>query len=356
MAPTTGRALIELEPLRDSPVRARYLTKHADVVAALRDPRLSSQRPGGPPAEGASSALPIAVFSRTMLSTDPPDHTRLRTHVARHFTPRTIAHLRGVAEAFVDDALVHEELDVVDALASPLPVAIVCEILGVAEEHRPAVAEWSADLAGLAELGLDRTIVDAGNHATRAFVELLDATTPLPGSLLASLRASRDLSRDELLGTAIHLLFAGHETTTSLIATGLLVLAHHPDQWSRVCDDAAMVPSVVEELARYITPAQVVVRWDEEGAVIVGCLGAANRDPDVFRDPDALDVGRDPNPHVTFGHGAHFCLGAALARLEATVVFERLAARRAELDVVGAPEWRPHTILRGVSALRMRLG
>lgn len=365
------------DPAHRGPVGGTYLSRHTDVVAALRDPRLASSRPGGPPPEGASLSVPIAVFSRTMLSTDPPDHTRIRGLVARVFTPRMAERMRAFASDFVDAAIAPaldgDEIDIVETVAQPLPVAVVCEILGVGAEHRAQVASWSAGLSGLAEIGLLRAAIEEGNVATAAFVELLRGLLAAgevpPGSLLHALAGHRDdgsLSDDELLGTAIHLLFAGHETSTSLLATGLHALTERPEQWAALRSHPSDHGIAVEELARYVSPVQLVTRWAREpievqgvhvpaGGLVVPLLGAANRDPEVFAQPDDLDLLRRPNPHVTFGHGVHFCLGAPLARLEVEVFLDRLLHTERDVVVVRPPAWRPHLTLRGVASLVITL-
>ena len=313
-----------------------------------------------------------------MLTTDPPDHTRLRGLATRAFTPRTVEGLRPRIEALVDellDAIGTGEVDVMDALAFPLPVTVIGEMLGVPPVDRPALRPLVRDVTAVLELVLTPESLAAASAADVAladyFAGLVADRRAHPGDdLLSRLIEAEDqgdqLTEHELISTAILLFAAGFETTTHLIGNGLLALLRHPDQLARLRADRTMIRPAVEELLRFDSPVQIALRTAyqdlsfggqtiEAGSVVLAMLGAANRDPARFHDPETLDLSRDDGPPMSFGGGIHFCLGAALARLEGQVVFDRLLDRFATIELVGPPPThRDSLTLRGLVDLRAR--
>jgi cytochrome P450 len=384
----TVRPVLEVPvPDFDGP-GAWLLTRHRDVHLALRDSRFSANRMRAPLIHENLDRLPpfirqTAQGLRTMLVMDPPDHTRVRKLVNKAFTPKRIAALRGRIEEIVDHQL--DQLaemaksgpaDLIHDLAEPLPAIVIAELLGVpAEDHRQ-FRQWSSKLiAGLASPKLeDRVASGAAGQQILAYLSDIIAARrrePRDDLISAMIHAQEEsdaLSDEELLATSNLLLLAGHETTTNLIGNGVLALLREPDELERLRADPSLLPTAVEELLRFDGPVQATVRValedieiDDhlipEGALVLVNLGAANRDPEVFEDPDRLDVGRDPNPHVSFGFATHFCMGAPMARLEAQVAVGALIGRFPKLALADdAPEYRPNPILRGLKKLELSLG
>ena len=359
--------------------------RHADVDALLRDRRLgrtylhvATHAEMGRPEEPPEHAPFWRVIRSGMLDVEPPDHTRLRRLVSRAFTPRTVERLRETVQR-TTDALVDEvegagEFDLLSAVAEPLPVTVIAEMLGVPEADRHLLRPWSADICGMYELDPSQ---ETARRAVRACEEFGDYLVALSrerraspqDDLVTALTQVVDegdvLSEDELVGTCVLLLNAGHEATVGVTGNGWWSLFRNPDQLARLRADHALLPTAVEELLRWDTPLQMFERWVLEdlevdgvhvprGAELGLLFGSANRDPDVFADAEALDVGRDPNPHVSFGAGVHFCLGAALARLELTTSFGTVLRRLPRLELVAEPEWGPGYVIRGLRELRVR--
>jgi len=356
-----------------------FLTRHAEVEQALRDPRYSVDRLSAPFIRDNLERLPAfiqqgAQMLRSMLTMDPPDHTRVRKLVNKAFTPRRIAALRGRVEAIVDELLapVTSHMDVIDALAAPLPAIVIAELLGVPPADHRQFKAWAADIvAGIGQPsgGARQT------GATPALRQLFDylgeiiaarrrePRDDLISAMVQAQEADDALSDAELLATSNLLLIAGHETTTNLIGNGLLALLREPDQLARLRGDLALLPTAIEELLRYDGPVQATLRVAREdlvldgnavaaGSLLLVGIGAANHDPDVFAEPERLDVTRDPNPHLAFGFGAHFCLGAPLARLEGEIALRALLTRFPRLALATeVPQYRPNPVLRGLTAL-----
>jgi cytochrome P450 len=387
----TYRALREREPVHRverGPARFWVLTRHADVVAVLRDPRMSVQRPlqpapvpveaGVDPATLHPLARALRALARVMLFRDPPDHTRLRGLVSKAFTPRMVESLRPRIAALVAEQLAPVErgarFDVVRELAEPLPLRVIAELLGLPESDREALKRWSDDLAAM----LDGSI--ALQHLGPAVASAAEVIEYLRGHLEARRRAPRadllsamlaaaerdqQLDDDEILATALLVMGAGHETTTNLIGNGVLALLRHPAALAWLAGDPTRIGDAVEELLRFDAPVQATSRVATEPRVLHGrtipageeiglLIGAANRDPAVFPDPDRLDLGRRDNRHVSFGYGIHFCLGAGLARLEAQLAIGALVARSPRLAPAvdeDALAWRPGWLLRGLTSL-----
>ncbi len=360
------------------------LTRHADCVAVLRDHErfsndFTTSQSYAVFVEQARAVAPELVDDRTrsLLAIDPPDHTRLRTLVNKAFTARAIEMLRPHMREVVDGliAAMRERVGTVDlvaGLAYPLPVTIICEMLGVPESDREAFHGWSADLVPTIDPmvpipALQRAVV--AHEAFSAYLrELAAARRRAPGddilsALIAAEDKGRSLSEEELLTTCILLLVAGHETTVNLISNGMLALLRNPNELARLRRDPSLIRSAIEEILRYDAPVQLdgrTVRAEVElggrtvhpGEQVMTVLGAANRDPEVFAEPDRLDLAREDNRHVAFGGGIHFCLGATLARIEGQEAIGRLVAAFPGIELAtDAPERRASITLRGLASL-----
>lgn len=312
----------------------------------------------------------------TMLSQDPPEHTRLRRLVSKAFTPRSVQKMRPRIQEVVNELLEkvdgRDEFDLVSELAWPLPVIVIAEMLGIPREDRERFKRWSD--AMVATLGGDYSALDEARRSNEELVEYVsrviaerrkEPRDDLISRLVAAEERGQTLSEDEMLGTVALLLVAGNETTTHLISNGMLALLRNPEQLARLREDPSLLPSAVDELLRYTGPVHTtrrVAKTDvslggteiKRGEVVIGLLAAANRDPNQYADPDSLDVARNPTDHMAFGDGIHFCLGAALARLEGQVTIGTLLQRFPGLRLLdGAPEWGGTFAIRGVSSLRL---
>ncbi len=364
------------------------VTRYASVVAALRDPRISSRRFDGatnelwdperlPPEARESARTVYRAFTLLSLMKDPPEHTRLRRGHTSALVPRRVEEMRPriqrPVEEIIDRAQPSGRMEVIAELAYPLPAAVIAELLGVPAEDRDRFKAWSDDFATVFDADPNRPEREAqavrGVAALLAYVgDLVERrkTEPrddLTQALIEAMASDDEESKAGVVANLAGLVFAGHETTTNLIGNGLLALLRHPEQLRRVRDDASLVPAAVEELLRYDCPVQWIARRAKEDLEIEGrrigagqmiglFLGAANRDPAQFAEPDRLDVGRSENRHVAFGHGIHFCLGAALARLEGQVVVETVLRRLPDLRLATeTQQWRDNVSMRGLKAL-----
>ena len=378
--------LREHEPVHHTPFGVYLVTRHADAAAIVRDPHLSTNQQNSELFQAFAEANPRSeenidqMNDVVMLFKDPPDHTRLRGLVSKAFTPKMVERLRVRVQEIVDERLDAVEargdgrMDVVTDLAYPLPVVIICELLGVPPEDHATFSAWSSELAASIDpdplLSPDQQvrIEAAGNAFLEYFGDLIERRRrSLCDDLLSALIEAEEggdrLSEEELLGTALFLLIAGHETTVNLIGNGTLALLQHRDQLERLRDDTSLDRHAVEELLRFDSPVQLTQRItiDEyqvgdvtipKGQNLVPLLGAANRDPAEFDDPDRLDLGRDnANRHVAFGGGHHFCLGAALARLEGAAAIGTLVRRFPDIELAGEPVRRTTFTLRGLEHL-----
>ena len=354
--------------------RVWAVTRHDDVRAVLADSRLAKdvrRWPGG----GRTRPSEATGVNDHMLHRDPPDHTRLRRVVQKPFAARRAA-LRPRAEEITAGLLDEmtaaggEVIDLLGCYARPLPVAVICELLGVPVADR----EWIR----VTVYAYD----DAAEHArverelAAYFTELIAAKRAQPGDdLLSDLAAGRDggdgeLTEAELLATAFLLVMAGFDTTVNLIASGTLALLTHPGQLARLRADPALLPAAVEELLRFTSPVNHANdRFTTEdvtvggvvipaGEWVIAAISAADRDPARFPGPDRLDLGRDASGHVAFGYGVHYCLGAPLARMEAEVALGALLARFPGMSLALAPDklrWRPVSLMNGLESLPVRL-
>jgi cytochrome P450 len=345
------------------------LTRHAEVAAVLRDPRMSRDPRRSAPFQllrGRDGQDPFEDGAPSMLFVDPPDHTRLRTLVNKAFTPAAIGRLRSRVEELTGQLLDRVadagELDLVDDLAYPLPVTVICELLGVPAQDQTRFRAWSWALVHL----LDPLV------AEDTLQQALAARTALRGYLGALVAQRRTYPAEDLLTALVAAEDQGHRLSEPelvsmclllLIANGTLTLLTHPAQRARLAADPGLAASAVEELLRYDSPVQLTARHVladlevggrrvGEGETVLAVLGAANRDPAQFPDPDRLDLARSPNRHLAFGGGIHFCLGAPLARMEAQIALTALLRRFPRLCLGdSSPTWRDTVTLRGLASL-----
>ncbi|MEU0659763.1 MULTISPECIES: cytochrome P450 [Streptomyces] len=364
------------------PTRQFLVPRHADVSALLRDRRLgrtyrhrfTDEDFGRTPPPAAHEPF-HTLNDHGMLDLEPPDHTRIRRLVSKAFTPRTVERLRPYVHRLADDlvgSLVAEGGgDLLGAVAEPLPVAVIAEMLGIPESDRAPLRPWSADICGMYELNPDE---ETAARAVRASVEfsaylreLIAERRASPGDdLISALIAAHDegdrLSGQEMVSTCVLLLNAGHEATVNATVGGWWTLFRHPEQLAALRADPGLVPTAVEELLRHDTPLQLFERWvldDIEidgtvlprGSEVALLFGSANRDADVFDRPDVLDLSRADNPHISFGAGIHYCIGAPLARMELAASMTALLRRAPALRPVREPERRPGFVMRGLEGL-----
>jgi cytochrome P450 len=380
--------LRERAPIHKNALGFWVVARHQDCLAILRDRRASSdslnvdtdRMPEGfrtPIAEDDPVAQAM-IEMRPFLFRDPPDHTRLRGLVSKAFTPKVVDALRDgtqrVVDELLDAAMDQGQVDLVEAFAYPLPVRVICDLLGVPVEDHGRFKEWSNALArGLdPDFLLTAEVIGARGQAvlqfSQYFFELLAERKRNPGQdLLSLLVAAEDggatLSEAEMLSTCILLLVAGHETTVNLISGGTLALLRHPDQLARFRTDAGVARTAVEEMLRYVSPVQLTGRALTEDGEFGGVqfaagdfamllLASGNRDPGQFDEPERFDITRTPNNHLGFGFGIHHCLGAPLARMETQVALTSLARRAPDLALtVDDVTYKSNVVLRGMAAL-----
>jgi cytochrome P450 len=351
---------------------------HAEADAVLRDRRLGRIWADKRPADRFGSFN--LIHRNAILEMEPPDHTRLRRLISTAFARGHVERLRpwvqDLARELVDGLLERsagrEAVDVLSGMAEQLPVDVIAELLGVPDADRPLLRPWSNAIVKMYEYGRTTEVEDAAERAAAEFVAYLRALAAerrrAPGEdLLSHLVSVRDaegdrLTEDELVTTCILLLNAGHEATVNVSGNGLLALLEHPDQLQRLRDDPALLPTAIEELMRFDSPLQLFERTATEdvgiggvtvrrGQKIAALLGSANHDPAVFEAPEALDVGRTPNPHISFGAGVHFCIGAPLARVELQASFGALLERTSRMELARPAPRRPEFVIRGLREL-----
>jgi cytochrome P450 len=358
------RLLREESPVRPMPDGSWLLTRHADCEQVYKDPRSfsSDKKAEFRPKFGDS---PLFVHHTTSLVfNDPPLHTRVRRLIVGALTPRAIADMEPPLVLLVDDLLDRmagaATVDLIEDFACAIPLEIIGNLLGVPREERGPLREWSLAILGALEPQLDQAQLDRGNHAVEDFVRYLETLVArrraAPGDperdvltrLIQGEPAGEKLSETELLQNCIFLLNAGHETTTNLIGNALVLLDQWPGERTRLLEQPGLIRSAVEECLRFessnqlgnrraLAPARVGGVALPAGALVTLCIGAANRDPAQFADPDRFDIGRIPNRHLAFGSGAHLCAGHALARLEGRVAVGRFLDRFPRYRLAGAP-------------------
>ncbi|HTM54455.1 MAG TPA: cytochrome P450 [Pirellulales bacterium] len=363
---------------------AWLVSRYDDVISVLTDERfakdafrvLSKERLADVPWL-TKLMIPLLIpLSNHMLNRDPPDHTRLRGLVQQAFSPRRVEAMRGRIESLADELLDRVErrgrMDLIADYALPIPTTVIAEMLGVPVADRHKFHRWSSIMlaAGASRFGLLRAMPSAVRfmrYIRRLIKTRRDSLSDdLVSALITANQDGQRLGDDELLSMILLLIVAGHETTVNLIASGMLALIEHPDQLQRLRSDPGLIKPAVEELLRFTAPVETATerfaREDLElagvkiaaGELVIAAIASANRDETQFMDPDKLDITREPNRHLAFGHGIHFCLGASLARLEAQIAIKALLARTRDLQLAIQPSklrWRRGLVLRGLTAL-----
>lgn len=359
-----------------------FMTRYDDCVRVLRDDRfikdsdkvLSDE-------QRARFGQPDPVFAainRHMLNLDPPDHTRLRSLVHKAFTPRMVENMRAHIEEIADSLLVSikqsgdSQIDLIKRFALPLPITVIAELLGIPKDDQEMFRAWIQAL--LFGTDPDKT-VPAAMAVMSYFNEIFDARRADPQddliSALLHVEESGDvLNHEELIGMIFLLLVAGHETTVNLIGNGMLALMQHRDQQAALVENPALIKTAVEEMLRYHGPVEnTLSRWAaddiewggqviKKGQTVFATLMAANRDPSAFPDPDRFDITRDPNKHIAFGGGIHYCLGAPLARMEGAVAINALLRHYPNIQLAVSPDeiqYPDQILLRGALAIPVRL-
>jgi cytochrome P450 len=370
-------------PVWRAPMNRWFLTGYRDTDLLLRDRRFGRgydnpdalMRRFGPTAMDEPA---VVELSHMMLMRDPPDHTRLRGLVTKAFTARRIEALRGqiqdLTNRLLDKVVPLGRMDAIRDLAFPLPVLVICELMGIPEADRAHFVNRSGSGGALLNptppTRAELDAANAGSLRSAVYFEALfeqrrqHPQDDLITQLVQAEEAGDRLSTAELRANVNLLFAAGHETTVNLIGNGILALLRHPDQWAMLRDDPGLIPNAIEEILRYESPVQAVGRTVSEpfelggvalaeNDIVVSLVGAANRDPTMFERPDVLDVTRKDLKPLSFGGGIHFCLGAQLARIEATVVFDMLVRRLPGLRLTEPvqPKWRPSFTLRGLTEL-----
>ena len=360
----TYRALREYEPVKLLANGSYFLTRYDDLVTAYKNTRIfsSDKKKEFAPKYGDS---PLYEHHTTSLVfNDPPAHTRVRRLIMGALSPRAIASMEGDLIALVDGLLdavaAKRKVDLIDDFAAAIPIEVIGNLLDVPREERAPLRDWSLAILGALEPVISAEAFARGNKAVKDFLGYLEVLVARrrakPGNperdVLTRLIQGEDngerLSEKELLHNCIFLLNAGHETTTNLIGNGLVALSAHQEQKQRLIEHPDLIKSAVEEILRFessnqlgnrITTAQVELGGVTlaPGTLVTLCIGAANRDPQQFPDPESFDIGRTPNRHLAFGTGAHQCAGMALARLEGAIAISRFLARFSRYALQGAP-------------------
>ncbi len=366
----------------DPYLHAWVVTRYADVLTVFQ--RFSAQRTPTPEqltALGLASLAPLAqVMVRQMLFLDPPAHARVRGLASQAFTPRRVerlrSHIQDITHSLLDAVQDKGQMEMIADLARPLPAIVTAELLGVPISDWRQLTAWSADFAQV--LGNFQHNPERAPQVLRSLGEMTayfqaavaqQRVHPREGLIGALLNAEVDgdrLSEEEVVANTIVTMVGGQETTTNLIGNGILTLLRHPEELERLREDLSLLPPAVEELLRYESPSQHTARLAPEDVVlggkligkrqaVIAVMGAANRDPERFAEPDRLDLGRQDNRHVAFAWAAHFCFGAPLARIEGQVALEAVLRRMPGLRLAGGPlQWRENLGLRGLTALPVK--
>ncbi|MCY4136150.1 MAG: cytochrome P450 [bacterium] len=366
--------------------RAWFIHRYHDVLDALRDPRFSSERIGAAydrltEEQRAERQPTYDILMDWLVFRDPPDHTRLRRLVSRAFTPRAVEAWRdritGVVDELIDGLSERDHFDLIEDFAYPIPAVVIAEMMGVPPDDRDRFKDWSDDVMILV-FGA-RGVGDRRARAQQGLVELAAYLGDLVAhyrqhpadniisNLVDASEGDDSLEDPEIVANCVLFLFGGHETTTNLIGNGIRVLLNHPGQLQKLREDPSLIKPAVEEILRFDGPSKMEVRTlaDEvemgektlpAGDMVYLVQHAANRDPDAFDQPDRFDIARDPNNHIGFGFGLHFCLGASVARLEGTIALEALVRRLPNLELGSEPEvWVPTMLSRGLEHLPVSL-
>jgi len=364
------------------------ITRYADLISHIQDNRLSSNRIGAHadrmPREAKEYFRPLfSAVSSWMLMIDPPDHTRLRGLVSKAFTPAVVENMRGLVRKLVDDkvATVKQQgrMDIMKDLANPLPAIVIAEMLGVSGADQQQFKAWSDDIAmGLGGIDSARSkeeLFAMYDVAQKSFLSLagyfrekvselrLKPRENLLSALIQAEERGDRLTEHELFANCVLLMIAGHETTTNLIGNGVLALLRNPEQKETLTLNPELIVSAVEELLRYDSPVQKMARLAlqdfeiagkqiKQGQLVCFSFAAGNRDPEQFSAPAQLDIARRPNRHLAFGHGLHYCVGAALARLEGQIAVNRILSSLPGIKLETEDlEWNRNLTLRGLKSL-----
>ena len=351
-------------------ISAWTLTEYEDAQTVLLDHRRFSS---------GDNKLEYAPY-RTMLDLDPPDHTRLRSLVSKAFTPRAVSELgpriQQIVGELLDEVAGKDRFDLISDFAFPLPVIVIAEMLGIPAQDRDRFNVWSNDIALAVEPILSKEEIIRLERSSDELVEYFEDIIELrrqdpQDDMLSALLAAEDegdrLSHDELLGTLMLLLVAGNETTRSLIGNGMLALLKNPGQLQRLREDSELLDTAIDEMLRYDSPVQFIIRVVLEdmefrgkslraGQRVMILVGAANRDPKVFAQPEVLDISREEKSHLSFGRGIHYCLGSPLALLESRIAFAGLLERFPSIRLLAEPVYRDQMVLRGVESLWIEVG
>jgi cytochrome P450 len=379
----TYRRLLEHEPVfHDEPWGLTFFTRHADVTGILRDRRFGRDIRQVLPMDQIDPRtypqhLPTwyRMIRGSFIDLEPPEHTRIRSSVARSFTRKRADLKRETVAAAVGRLIdgLADEPDLIRDLATPLPVAIIAEMMGLPPDHHQMLLDWSHAIVRVFDLNVSQAEAEAAERATVEFVnylrDIIDRRRREGGDDLISelVHADEPLADDDLIATCILVLNAGHEATVHGIGNSLLALARNPAAFDHLRSDRSLLPTAVEELLRFDPPLQMFERWVLEdlewngvalaqGSKVGLLFGAANHDPAAFDTPEVLDLSRDPNPHLSFGMGIHLCVGAPLARLELEEVLTAMTSRFRGIELVDSePPRTPSLVFRGTDALRASL-
>ncbi len=384
--PTYQQLLADSPIFFDKNLGMWFFARHHDVFTILRDRRfgrsilhlMSREELGIPPDNPAYEPF-TKIGQHSMFDKEPPEHTRLRSLVHKAFTPRRIrdmqSHIQRICDELLDQAEAKGEVDILEDFAVPLPVTVIAQLLGIPESDRHQLRPWSNAIVKLYELSHTPEQAAAAIQASQAFNDYLvslanqrreNPQDDLITALVQVEEAGDQLTTDELVSTCVLLLNAGHEATVNVIGNGLNALFNHRDKLDTLKAHPELIPSAIEELMRFDTPLQLFRRWVledmtyegielKQGTEVALLFGSANHDPDVFEHPDQIILDRDPNPHISFGGGVHYCLGAPLARMEIQIAYAALLRRFPNLDVVETPTYHPSYVIRGLQSLTLSL-
>jgi cytochrome P450 len=372
------------DPVHFSPtVGVWVITRYADVMSVLRDPRVSASVLHWTGYEkfffrrGSQGVSPMAeTYTKWMLQMDPPDHTRVRGLFTKAFTSRAVERMRGqiqqITDEMIDAFLPHGQCELMEDLAYPLPIRVIATMLGLPVEDHARIKEMSEGvlpsltpaLSARAAAEVNRNVVEFREYVRKhAAIRRTEPRDDLLSAMVAATENGQRLSEDELLATCILLVFAGHATTVQLTASAILQLLANPDQLQLLRSDPSLLDGTIEEALRWSSPTQIVYRTTlqdlnvggktiPQGNLLFVSLAAANRDPEQFPDPDRFDIRRANNSrHLAFGNHIHYCAGAPLARLEGQIAVETLLRRLPNLKLAGRVEREPSLVLRGIKSL-----
>jgi cytochrome P450 len=381
----TYRRLREHDPAYYDPATNQWLvSRYADVHQLTRDPRLSSDRVAAmidrASAEGEADLEVLRrLLTRRLFLTDPPGHTRIKALMNKAFTPARVNAMRPLVQAAVNELLDAARsgapVDLIREFADPLPSRMITTILGIPRQDKDRLKAWTDEIYAF----MAHAAIPLGERTRRGAQAAVEITAYLRNQLARHRTAPGDdlldglitaeeqggvLSEEELIANVVGLINAGHETTTNLIGNGVWLLLKHPEQRRVLADDPALLPGAIEEVLRFESPIQIIARRTLAEIEVAGSrippdrnvallLGAANRDPSQFDDPDRFNVARADHRHLAFGFGAHYCIGAALARLVGQVAIETLLRRWSHLALVpdSSPRWRRYPAFRGLERL-----